>query len=858
MLREILLKWMWPANSSGERKGRVPVARPRAGFGRRWLGLAVLLAAGLVWCVPAGQAQTVSVSVEVTGNAVPGASLTATATVTTTDGSTLQSISWTQTGGAAASISPADMNPTTVTLGAESLYKDVLFHVLSEPPIGEDQLPPNVPLPPEPFPGGLQNRFQVVGLNPFALEEAGKVILKVEVTTTSGASGEAEAEIHTALPWKPKSDIRTVATGIPVLLHGKDQALYNWTLTPPGGSVATLMDAAAQNPEFTPDIPGLYEVRVMDEAGGPVTIDVYAGTWRGVIKGQDADGRPVADTSCTGCHNPSGIPAPDKFTPWAQTGHAEIFTDLLNTNTHYSTGCLACHSVGYDPEVANGGMDNASGYSDFLDVFTSDGVHFKADPNNWTDMLADFQPVAQLANIQCENCHGPQLSNAHKQTDSSLTGLNARSNVSSNVCAVCHGEPLRHARFQQWQLSKHANYEVAIDEGESGNCSRCHTGNGFLTWLPVLQGDEPGDPLDNITVAWTADTVHPQTCATCHDPHNIGTTSGSDPNATVRISGDTPPLIAGFQAFDVGRGAICMTCHNSRRGLRNDATFEATVAAGDEARAPHGSAQADSLLGQNAYLVNLGDPVPGFDFPAGLPGSHAGLKDSCATCHMEETPPPDDLAYNQGGTNHTFFAGTDICSNCHTFPDARIVQVPVGAKLGTLQDLIEDALLALIEQLTWAGNTIDLNGQAIITDADEIQEIVFGEARGRQAMTVTLMDGTTVGPIRMTDVDVIDGGEVIGELYDFADPRLIKSGWNWNFVNNDGSKGVHNPKFAMTVLDNSIVKISEVIKEKVTLCHKGKNTITVGVTAVEAHLRHGDSIGSCPDAPVVASKGKKR
>jgi formate-dependent nitrite reductase cytochrome c552 subunit len=255
--------------------------------------------------------------------------------------------------------------------------------------------------------------------------------------------------------------------------------------------------------------------------------------------------------------------------------------------------------------------------------------------------------------------------------------------------------------------------------------------------------------------------------------------------------------------------------------------------------------------------VDLGDPVDGYDFPEGLPGSHASLEDACATCHMEATDPPGDLAYLLGGTNHTFFASDEICSECHGF-SADAVQVPIGAKLGTLQDLIEDALLDLIEQLTSAGNTIDLNGQAIITDADEIQEIVFGETRGRQAMTVTFTDGTTVGPIGVSNVDVLDDGEVIGELYDFADPRLIKSGWNWNLVNNDGSKGVHNPKFAMAVLDNSIVKVSEVIKAKVTLCHKGKNTITVGATAGEAHLDHGDTTGACPDAPVTASKGKKR
>jgi hypothetical protein len=34
-------------------------------------------------------------------------------------------------------------------------------------------------------------------------------------------------------------------------------------------------------------------------------------------------------------------------------------------------------------------------------------------------------------------------------------------------------------------------------------------------------------------------------------------------------------------------------------------------------------------------------------------------------------------------------------------------------------------------------------------------------------------------------------------------------------------------------------------QQKVTLCHKGKNTITVGKPAREAHLRHGDTLGPC-------------
>jgi hypothetical protein len=45
---------------------------------------------------------------------------------------------------------------------------------------------------------------------------------------------------------------------------------------------------------------------------------------------------------------------------------------------------------------------------------------------------------------------------------------------------------------------------------------------------------------------------------------------------------------------------------------------------------------------------------------------------------------------------------------------------------------------------------------------------------------------------------------------------------------------------------------------KVTLCHKGKNTLSVGAPAVRAHLAHGDALDECPDSKqVVMCQTKK-
>jgi hypothetical protein len=714
----------------------------------------------------------VLVSASISGDTSPDGILTAMAAVEILDGSTFESILWTQNNSVTVTIDNANSDTATVTLPAENAYKEELIHVLSEPPIAEEDLPPNIPLPEGEFPGGLQDRFQVVGVNPHALEEAALVHLMVTVTTSSGSYAD-EVEIDAHLPWKVTTGIGNLPLGIPVLLHGKEQASYDWALTTPSGSSASLADAASQNPEFTPDVRGLYSLTVTDiGAGAPVTLLVDGGEWEGAITAQDADGRPLAQ-NCTVCHD--GGFAADMFTPWAQTGHAEILTNNLNTSTHYGPNCFGCHTVGFDPSADNGGMDDASDYGDFL----ASGL-LNNPGDNWTTMLADYPDAAQLSNIQCENCHGPQNSDAHV---GSLLGEDQRISLSSDVCASCHGEPLRHARFQQWQLSGHANYELAIDESQSGNCSRCHTANGFLAWV------EAGNTSASVTVSWTEDEAHAQTCVTCHDPHNVGTTTGLTTNAPVRIEENTPLLLAGFTALGVGKGATCMTCHNSRRGLRNDDTYGSDIA-----RSPHGPTQTDVLMGQNAYFI-----------PHGVRGVHSFVEETCVTCHMEATPPPDVLAYNLGGTNHTFFARNDICGECHGFEDASGVQPAFDATSDALQTLQEDAILLLITDLIAAGNVIDLNGAAVIDDAADIQAIEFGEFRGRQAITVTFTDTTVVGPTRMPDIDVVDAFNVVqGELYDFAHPTIPKAGWNYLLAHNDGSRGVHNPDFVFAAMNSAI------------------------------------------------------
>ncbi len=703
------------------------------------------------------------------------------------DGSRLRSVTWEQIAGPTARLIPLANNEVRVRLADMNAYRNYLLDVLTEPPI-----PAEVPVPvgdDDDYSGGLQDRWQLVAINPLALEEGGKVTLQVTVLTTSGEYKDT-VDVNVAVPFGIATGLKNVPINQPVLLYGKDQPSYHWTFaSKPFASDAVLMAANTRSPYFTPDAAGIYKVQVTDSvAGAPVTLTIYAGTWRGVMKGQAPNGDAIADSTCTNCHN--GAIAPDKFTPWAATGHAHIFTDNLNTSNHYGTNCFSCHNVGFDPLHMNNGMDEASDYGAFL---ASDLLHGAA-PGNWTTMLREFPVAAQKANIQCENCHGPQVIANDTSPAHGLSGVavgDPRMSLSADLCGSCHGEPLRHGRFQQWQLSGHANYELADSEGMSGTCARCHTVNGFLEWVPVLLGQVPGkSPSDSVAINWTQDEIHPQTCITCHDPHDVGTTTGVGTDAKIRITGKTAMLEAGFQATGVGSGAICMTCHNSRRGLRNDKTFASLP---DPDHAPHLGPQSDVLMGQNAYFVT-----------AGVRGRHSFIHNTCVTCHMEETTPPASLSYEGGGTNHTFYAGKEVCAKCHTGIDIYNLQTGFEGMIEDLGTAVAAKFKSVMAAQIAAGNTIDLGGTPL-TDASTIQKVELAESHGRQAINVILKNGTHIDAVTISSVMVNRPSPMEPvNLYDVSGAGLPKAYWNYELLENDGSKGAHNPTWILNVLNQSL------------------------------------------------------
>lgn len=179
----------------------------------------------------------------VPSSSVPGETFGLTASVESLDGSTVTGYSWTQTASAAATIQNGDTATPTITLGDEAAYRAVLIEELT---VRNGGLYVNL------------DRVMIQGSSPYALEEGGLVKFQAEVTTTSGTY-KGTADVHSTLAFANISPgIERVPNGLPVLLSGKEQATYDWTLSGPSGSSAALNSGTIQNPTFTPDVGGTY------------------------------------------------------------------------------------------------------------------------------------------------------------------------------------------------------------------------------------------------------------------------------------------------------------------------------------------------------------------------------------------------------------------------------------------------------------------------------------------------------------------------------------------------------------------------------------------------------------------------
>lgn len=464
-------------------------------------------------------------------------------------------------------------------------------------------------------------------------------------------------------------------------------------------------------------------------------------------------GRYLGISACSLCHNGSpGIP--NKVAPWSQTLHATFFTKAIDglKSDHYSKNCIVCHGVGNDTNAlaVNGGFDDVAaqvGWT-FPTVLTN---------GNWAAVPASLK---NLANIQCENCHGPGSQHAFFLGN---TNLIAVSYVAGN-CAQCHDSEPQHVKVAEWSNSLHARVTRTPSGPGREACVRCHTAPGFRNFI---ENAETG------TAYVTNTTYEAITCAACHDPHDA-----SNPHQLRAANSITLP--EGTTVTNVGLGALCMECHHSRNGEANQniANYKLGLPtwAGGSSFGVHDSTAGDMVEGVNA--ITYGKVIPS--------GSHSAvISNVCVGCHMQPVATTHP-AFGQAG-GHTYSMTYKV----------------VNGGVTNTQDLVDVCIKCHgpITEFDFARK--DYNGDGIIEGVQtEVQHLLDKLS--------TLLPNSTYqsNPDNYVAdglVKVIDARATVKTNWP---TKFLQGAWNYGFVSVEGSHGVHNAPYAVGVLKASIANLT--------------------------------------------------
>jgi hypothetical protein len=484
-----------------------------------------------------------------------------------------------------------------------------------------------------------------------------------------------------------------------------------------------LVYQAADRKLLRPDVHGVYVVSAVVGSGSSSTTlaqTYIAGTYMGI-------------TTCAECHNTG--PAAQMVGPWSKTLHAQIFTSGINGGSGTTgTTCLGCHTVGYD---LNNTM-NDGGFS-YLMQQLKWSFPTTLQPGNWNNVPTALQNVA---NIQCENCHGPGSEHAGNGGDTVAISVPPN----TGQCNQCHDDPTHHFKGTSWENSMHA--VTTTDPAGNATCVGCHTGTGFI------QRMEGVSPI-------TDTSYHPIDCAACHEPHGItqpGTTHQIRNMISVTLAdGTTVPLTGNDSRgypVSAGEGILCMQCHQARV---NAATYVDNTP-GSAHYGPHEGPQADMLMGTNGYTYGESIPTSAHQFV---------VPNGCVTCHMQEVATTDPGFLKVG--DHTFTPSytppggqkemlVAACQTCHG-PDITTFDFPL----------------------------LDYDGT--------------GPIQGVQTEVQNLLDqlSTMLPPDNSVKTSL-----TIDSTWS---QHQLEAAYNWLFVNNDGSRGIHNTAYAVGLLKASIADL---------------------------------------------------
>ncbi len=313
--------------------------------------------------------------------------------------------------------------------------------------------------------------------------------------------------------------------------------------------------------------------------------------------------------------------------------------------------------------------------------------------------------------------------------------------TSFSSCFTCHGDQELALVRAREQWEKSKHASGAHTYENSSSCQRCHTSEGFIA--NVSGESYSGDEFSAIG------------CFTCHSPHTNG-------NLNLRVS--TAAVLGNNNTYDLGDGNLCSACHVGRR---NAATYVVANTELSNHYGPHHSNQTDMLVGDNAYEYT--GYTPGYNNSYHI----SGLKDGCLDCHKAPS------LFATGG--HTFYLEDEEAENGLGYDNVEGCNVTAchsGNPLDSLNRVANG-------DFDWDGTT------------EGVQTEIAGLLDSLQGL---LFDGDLLEWIQEENDSIPEPKE--DRIVATADSAGAV--FNYMFVKEDRSMGVHNTDYAVALLQSSI------------------------------------------------------
>ena len=253
------------------------------------------------------------------------------------------------------------------------------------------------------------------------------------------------------------------------------------------------------------------------------------------------------------------------------------------------------------------------------------------------------------------------------------------------------------------------------------------------------------------TALTSAPAVQKIACAVCHDPHDA---TNEFQLRTVSVT-----FANGVTESSIGNGALCMNCHQARvNGVdyTNDYLNNLSSHYG-----PHHGPQGDMVAGTNA--VDFGEKFP--------TSPHMQAADGCIECHMSAA------SVNSDGSRQLFGSHSLNMVDPKTGNDNVSACAPCHGTIGT----------HFSDKKFYVNGNADLDGD--------------GVANGLQVEIQGMLDSVAMylPPVGQLGVSVTDSS---------VTPLQAQAAYNYFFVEEDRSLGIHNPQYAYSVLAATLQRLN--------------------------------------------------